>query len=301
MTEGECEGGATWTTDPGCADRARMSELEPEHTAALFRPLHDELMALLGELRAGDWDRPTLARDWSVRDVAAHLWDGDLRRLSMHRDRHSPPEPASTIGDYRDLVANLNILNHDWIVAARRLSPNVLISNLEASGRQLAEFVEKLDPFAEAIFPVAWAGEESSPNWMDIGREFTEKWHHQQQIRAAVGAELLLDARWTGPLFRLSVRAIPRALALLRPPEGTTVVLEIAGEGGGVWCAIRETKRWTLCAGTPAQWSARISMTDDVAWRLFYNSANESSRAAIRIEGDVELARALLAARSVMV
>lgn len=258
-------------------------------------------MAVLRELSAADWDRPTLARGWSVRDVVAHLWDGDLRRLSIQRDGHTPPGPAAAIGDYHDLVTYLNALNHEWVVAARRLSPNVLLSHLDVSGRELAGFVEKLDPFATAIFPVAWAGEESSLNWMDIGREFTEKWHHQQQIRVAVEAELLLDAKWTWPLFRLSVRAIPRALATLRAPEGTTVVLEIAGEGGGVWCAIRESSHWTVRAGAPAQWNARISMSDDIAWRVFYNAADESIRAGIRVEGEVELAHGLLSARSVMV
>ena len=38
-----------------------------------------------------DWDRPTACALWSVRDIAAHLLDDDLRRLSFHRDGQPPP------------------------------------------------------------------------------------------------------------------------------------------------------------------------------------------------------------------
>ena len=40
-------------------------------TAPLFGPLHAELLALLRGLSADDWQRPTVAGRWLVRDVAA--------------------------------------------------------------------------------------------------------------------------------------------------------------------------------------------------------------------------------------
>ncbi len=48
----------------------------------LFLPLHEELVRLLSGLSAADWERPTVAGTWRVRDVAAHLLDTDLRRIS---------------------------------------------------------------------------------------------------------------------------------------------------------------------------------------------------------------------------
>jgi hypothetical protein len=33
---------------------------------------------------------------------------------------------------------------------------------------------------------VAWAGEAESKNWFHVARDYSEKWHHQQQIREAV-------------------------------------------------------------------------------------------------------------------
>ena len=56
-------------------------------TRLAFRPLYREIVDLLRTLTAEDWERPTIARAWRVRDVVAHLLDTMLRRLSFHRDR----------------------------------------------------------------------------------------------------------------------------------------------------------------------------------------------------------------------
>lgn len=53
----------------------------------LFRPLDAALISLLHSLNTEDWHRPTVARLWSVKDVAAHLLDGNIRLLSIQRDR----------------------------------------------------------------------------------------------------------------------------------------------------------------------------------------------------------------------
>src|SRR5688572_25589132 len=63
-----------------------MEALTPIHTAPLFPAIHAELIGLLRGLDEEDWERPTLARAWRVRDVVAHLLDGDLRKLSGGRD-----------------------------------------------------------------------------------------------------------------------------------------------------------------------------------------------------------------------
>jgi len=92
-----------------------MLPLAPTLTARLFRGLSDQLVGLLASLQAADWDRPTLAGDWRVRDVAAHLLDGDLRKLSFHRDRHPPPAPPTAISNDRELTAYLDGLNARWV------------------------------------------------------------------------------------------------------------------------------------------------------------------------------------------
>ena len=202
---------------------------------ALFRGLSDELVALLGSLEAADWDRPTLAGAWRVRDVAAHLLDGDLRKLSFHRDGHPPPAPAVPISSERELTAYIDQLNASGVEVARRLSPRLLTRLLAVSGPEVAAFVESLDPQGQALFPVAWAGEDVSLNWMDTGREYTERWHHQQQIREATGRPGLVAPQWLRPVLEISLRALPHAYRAVAADAGATLRLVIDGPAGGEW------------------------------------------------------------------
>ena len=61
--------------------------------------------------------------------------------------------------------------------------------------RRCSRFSPHDDPDAPAVFSVAWAGEDKSAHWFDVAREYTEKWHHQQQIRDAVGRPDLASRR----------------------------------------------------------------------------------------------------------
>src|SRR3954453_10651259 len=136
--------------------------VEPILLAGLFPGLHAELIVLLRGLAPEDWSRPTAAGSWTVRDVAAHLLDVQLRQLSVRRDGMALPSPDPPIAGYADLVAFLNRLNVEWVAVARRCSPRVLTALLELAGGQMAAGQAGLGPFAPALFAVAWAGEEES-------------------------------------------------------------------------------------------------------------------------------------------
>jgi uncharacterized damage-inducible protein DinB len=58
-------------------------------TVHLFPLLDAKLIELLRSLSPDDWNKPTVARLWTVKDVAAHLLDGNLRMLSRARDGYS--------------------------------------------------------------------------------------------------------------------------------------------------------------------------------------------------------------------
>ena len=80
-------------------------------TRPLFRPLTQDIVALLRTLPATDWERPTVAGTWRVRDVVAHLLDTGLRTLTVVRDGGKAPPPDRPISNERDLGAFLNGLN----------------------------------------------------------------------------------------------------------------------------------------------------------------------------------------------
>jgi uncharacterized protein (TIGR03083 family) len=273
----------------------------PFDTGPLFSPLHDALLDLLRGLQPGEWDLPTIAPGWQVRDVVAHLLDGDLRKLSVYRDGYMPPPPYA-ISSFAELTSFLNERNATWNLAASRLSPRVLIDLLEVSGPAVSELLRNLPPHERSIFPVSWAGETESENWLDVAREYTERWHHQMQIRLAVGADLLMDRRWLYPLLDVSMLALRRAYADIRATPGTAVTVEITGDGGGSWTIVAGDRGWRLFRGAPAGPAASIQLGGDAGWRLLFNALTEQearSRAAVR--GDEELAAPFFRTRAVMV
>jgi uncharacterized protein (TIGR03083 family) len=274
----------------------------PIDARPLFRPVSVSLVTLLRGLPRERWDWPTIAGTWVVRDVVAHLLDSTLRRLSFHRDAMTPPPPAAAIASERDFVDFINDLNAQWVKSAKRLSPRVLTDLYERASREAADWYESLPFDAPALFPVSWAGEQASAGWFDVGREFTELWHHQQQIRIAVGAQALADPRYLGAVIDVAVRGLPHAFRDVPAEPGQTVVIDISGASGGQWTLLREEQRWTLSRGEPQLATTRIRLNDETAWKLLFNalSASDASR-AVDVEGRRELGLALLRARSVIV
>jgi hypothetical protein len=168
-----------------------MKPLEPIYTTELFPKIESELIALLKSLSDEDWQKPTVCVGWSVKDIAAHLLDTSFRRLSMQRDGYFG-EKGENLNSYQDLVAFLNRLNADWVCTARRLSPQILISLLEKTGREVYELLKTLDHHDKAIFSVAWADEEVSENWFDIAREYTERWYLGTDTEGSSASEVLI-------------------------------------------------------------------------------------------------------------
>ena len=272
----------------------------PVHLADRFAPLDTELIALLRGLRPDDWARPTACALWTVKDIAAHLLDGNLRRLSFQRDG-LPAEPDVPIHGFADLVKYLDRLNAEWVAAARRISPPLLIDLLEHTGRQAAELFARLDPDAPALFPVAWAGEAQSVNWFDVGREYTERWLHQQQIRDAVGAPGLSSREWLHPVLDLFLRALPHRYRDVAAEPGTELHVAIAGAAGGDWTLRREPAEWRLYLGASQTPAATVRMDQDTAWRLFSKGLDPAeARERVTLEGAQPLGAGVLGTLAVM-
>jgi uncharacterized protein (TIGR03083 family) len=276
--------------------------MRPIDTASLFAPLHAELITLLRSLTPAQWLLPTVAGRWRVRDVAAHLLDGSLRRVAVGRDGHTP-SPDGPITKPQDVARLVNALNATGVSFSQRLSTRQLVDLLDITGSWVSALVRALPPEGRAVFAVSWAGESASENWMDIGREYTEHWHHQMQIRDAVGAPLLLAPRWLDPLLNISVRALPAAYASTPADDGTAIALQVDLEADPprAWTVVRNDGRWTIEDGARAVADCRIRTSADVAWRLLFNAlpAN-AARGALSISGDLRLAEPFLHARSIV-
>lgn len=182
--------------------------MPPILVANLFPEVSSRLVELLRSLSPDEWQKPTVSSRRTVKDIASHLLDGSLRRLSMQRDNYRPADGRSQPRADEPLMDFLNRLNDEWETGTRRLSPKVLVDLIEWADTQLADLFRSLDPHGPAIFPVAWAGENRSENWMDMARDYTEKWHHTQQIFDATQRTSTIMNRQLGhPCLDIFMRA----------------------------------------------------------------------------------------------
>lgn len=277
-----------------------MKPLEPIFVVELFPKIEAKLVEVLRSLTPEEWDLRTIAPQWSVKDVAAHLLDTNLRKLSMVRDGYFGESPGQ-IESYKDLVEFLNRLNADWVRAMRRVSPRLITDLLEWSAPMVYEFTRGLDPMAQASFSVAWAGEEKSPNWFDIAREYTERWHHQQQIRLAVGKPGIEGRELYHPVLDTFVRALPHGYRDVEATDGTVMLLEVDGEAGGKWLLVRMGGRWELNSEADRKADASVVIPQEIAWRVFTKGIDrESALKQSRISGDRRLSEHLFGVLAVM-
>ncbi|MGD9489919.1 MAG: maleylpyruvate isomerase N-terminal domain-containing protein [Calditrichaceae bacterium] len=278
-----------------------MKKLPDIDVTAHFAELNHELIQLLKRLNSEQWYLRTSSGKWNVKDIVAHLLDGDLRRLSFQRDNHRPPVPEQPITDYNSLVRYLNRLNDTWSEAAQRLSPPVLIELIVYSGEKLGRLFNTLNPKDEAIFSVLWAGEEKSANWFDMAREYTEKWYHQQQIREAVAAPLLTSEYWLFPVLDTFMRGLPNIYNKQHNLQiYKEVSVRIAGEAGGEWLLINKNG-WQLYHGFNPNSDSIVELSDDTAWRMFTkNISAPEALSRIMIKGDMGLGETVCKLTSLM-
>jgi uncharacterized protein (TIGR03083 family) len=272
-----------------------MNALPPIATAHLFPRVEARLIELLRSLAPADWERQTVAPQWRVKDVAAHLLDTSLRKLSIARDGCLPP--AEPIASAEALAGLINRLNREGVSIYRRLSPQVLISLIEVASRDLTAYVQTLDPAADALFAVSWAGEDRSPNWFDTAREFTERWHHQQQIRLAVedAGPGIMTPELYHPVLDCFMRALPFAYRATTRPPGTVVRVNVAGDCGGSWFLYRALDRWMLVDVPPAEPAAETTIAQEITWLIFTKGLRQDAAASqVQITGDVELGAQVL-------
>ena len=183
------------------------------------------LVAILGALEPEDWKRETPCPGWTVHDLVLHLLGDDLVVLSILRDGHVAPLPSESP---ESLAGMIDQLNADWIRAAGgRLSPRMLRGLLVWTGEETHRFFAGVAFDAPSPMGVSWAGQPPSPHGLEVAREYTERWLHQQQLRQAVGHGFLADPVLKRVLLQSLAHCLPVAYSTEDAPVGTTVTLGI--------------------------------------------------------------------------
>jgi uncharacterized protein (TIGR03083 family) len=277
------------------------TRLDASAAIAVLEPLREVNRALL-ELLAGfsdeDWSRPTVHRDRNVKDLTAHLLQGSLSRVSALRDGYRPT--AGPIASREELVAFIQRGNREFIQGMRRLSPAILRELLTRYDEEMVLAFERLDPEGPGL-GVVWAGEWVSANWFDVAREYSEKWHHQQQLRDACGRPLLDDPKLLLPALETFARALPHAYRKLESPVGSTLSIALGAPANLGWTLRREAPGWSLFAGVDPSAPTSIHLTPDLAWRLWTNGiSRELARGGLEVVGDAAAAEPLLSCVAIM-
>ncbi len=145
----------------------------------------------------------------------------------------------------------------------------------------MPNIIRRSIPSVEAMFPVSWAGEEKSLNWFDTAREFTERWHHHQQIRVAVEKPGIMTRELYYPVLDCFMRALPHAYRTISAKAGSLVQFNIPGSCGGSWYLFRDGEKWVLNASPVGKKISETKIPQEIAWRIFTKGiARDVCRAA---------------------
>ena len=275
----------------------------PIVTVPLFRELNSSLVELLGSLTQEEWNTPTLFPSWKVKDVAAHLLDTSIRRLSQQRDGYQSTAEVE-LPSYRALVEFVTKMADRWADALGGVSPRILVEMISTYQDQLSDMMEAADPFDTAHFSVVWAGEETSENWFDFAREYTERWLHQMHVADALERpSKLLEPRLYKPLLDTFMQALPHHYRLFDPEKGTQYRFVVDGEAGGEWTIELDGTRWAFTTENRLeQTDSVITLPEKIAWKILSKGIPRAEAlSALSWEGEESVARHLLSMSCVMV
>lgn len=186
------------------------------------------LEALVQDLSASEWSRPTPAPGWDIAtsvghlvyfDEAAALALGDPERFEALRRSFLDLDERGAAGDLRPDE-----------VLGRELAPVQLLERWRRARRSLEEAAWTVDPAVR----VPWFGPPMSPASFLTAR-IMETWAHGQDVRDALGEPPLISARLRH-VCHLGVAARPYAFAVHQQADpGGPIRVEVQGPSGEVW------------------------------------------------------------------
>ena len=137
--------------------------------------------------------------------------------------------------------------------------------------------------------------------WLDLAREYTERWLHQQQIRDAVKKPGLKEPCFFHPVLDTFVRALPHTYREMAVAGMTVLKFVVTGEAGNTWYSVGEVNRWSLANGVELQPATVVTMDQETCWRLFTKGVSrDQARAKTVIAGDQTLGEKLLETVSII-
>ncbi|HET7735462.1 MAG TPA: maleylpyruvate isomerase family mycothiol-dependent enzyme [Nocardioidaceae bacterium] len=254
-----------------------------------WRQVVAENVALLRELDASDWERPTDLPGWNVRAVAAHL-------AHLESDLAGNPQTPVEVPDAPHVVGLMGQYTEGGPLARADWTTEQIIDELESSAAKrhqdlLAKLPlnpkESADGFAGLI---GW-------NWATLlSNRPLDQWMHQQDIRRAVDRPGGLDSPGAAHVLGVFTKSLPYVIAKKAgAAPGTTVVVEVTGQHATTLvAAVGEDGRGALLPEAPADPSVRLTM-DFETFMILSGGRRTPEQVSVTVEGDQSLGAQVLA------
>lgn len=182
----------------------------------------DALDAVVADITEAQWDTPTPAAGWSVRDQISHLWFFDVRELMALTD------PDAFAADMRELFASGG--TEASVAPGRSMTGAELLQRWRDDRTRLADVARTVDPAAR----VPWYGPAMAAR-SAITARVMETWAHGQDVCDALGATRTPTARLRH-VAHIGVRARPFSYMINgREMPDAPLYVALRGPDGDVW------------------------------------------------------------------
>jgi uncharacterized protein (TIGR03083 family) len=253
----------------------------------------DDLAGLGATLSTEDWLVETECPGWTVQDQLAHIVGTESILLGRTAEGPAPdlPHVHNAIG----------AMNETWIAPRRsRSGPQVLAEFQEVTALRLAALRQMDDQRLETVGPSP-IGDVPYAVFMNV--RVMDCWVHDQDMRQALGRPGALD----GPAAASATDRLASSFGYVvgkrvAPPDGTTVVLTIAGPQARSLAVAMAGGRGTSVARPE---TATVTLTTDVATFTRLSGGRVGAEAVlaqglVAVDGDAELGARVLSAMNVM-
>jgi uncharacterized protein (TIGR03084 family) len=185
---------------------------------------HDDLRAILVDIPSEDWERPTPAAGWTIRDQVSHLayFDG-AARLSM-----VDPDAFRAVRD--EAVADIEKFVAATLAYGRGIPGSELLDRFTEERRALVEAARA----APEGVRIPWYGPDMAVA-SSVTARIMETWAHGQDVADALGVVRSPTARLRH-VCDIGIRARPFSYRNrgVEPPE-TPVRVELVAPDGSTW------------------------------------------------------------------
>ena len=212
----------------------------------------NSISSLCDGLTESEWQTPTDCPAWSVQDQVSHMSGSESGILGN-------PDPDHTAADVSHTRSDQGIHNEMIVDYRRSWSGQQVLDEFRQNTGQRVEFLRSKsddDLATEMQTPVGPA-----PMSEFISIRIMDAWVHEQDIRRALNRPGHMDGSAAAHALNRVIRAMPFVAARrAQAPDGSTVVLDIAGAAGRVMAIGVDSGRGRELDSVPDSPTVRISL-----------------------------------------